>query len=123
MKRTSFCLALMGSLFAIVPMWAHHSHGNYNVTKFTSLKGKVTEIQWINPHSWIYLEVTNDKGQVDIWALEGAGVTQLSRKGWTKDAIKIGDTLSARCHQLHDNTNGCLLGFLSVGGAPEKSFD
>lgn len=123
MTRTSVYLALIGSLFATVPMWAHHSHGNYNVLTFTNLKGKVTEIHWINPHSWIYLEVTNDKGQTDVWALEGAGVTQLTRKGWTKDAIKTGDILSVRCHQLQDNTNGCLLGFVSIGGAPEKSFD
>ena len=123
MKLKSFCLALLCSLFVIVPAWAHHSHGNYNVAKFTNLKGKVTEIHWINPHTWIYLEVTNDKGQSDIWALEGASVTQLARKGWTKDAIKTGDIISVRCHQLHDNTNGCLFGFVSIGGAPERSFD
>lgn len=123
MKRTPFGLALIGLLLAVVPMWSHHSHGNYNVAKFTNLKGKVTEIHWINPHTWIYLEVTNDKGQRDVWALEGAGVTQLARKGWAKDAIKTGDTLSVRCHQLQDNTNGCLLGYVSIGGAPEKSFD
>ncbi len=123
MKRTSFCLAVTALLCAVVPLRAHHSHGNYNVNKFTNLKGKVTEIHWSNPHSWIYLEVTNDKGERDIWALEGASLSQLSRKGWTKDAIKAGDTLAVRCHQLHDNTNGCLLGFLSIGGAPEKSFD
>ena len=123
MKLKSVCLGLICWLFVIVPVLAHHSHGNYNTAKYTSLKGKVTEIHWINPHSWIYLEVANDKGQNDIWALEGASLTQLARKGWTKEAIKTGDMLAVRCHQLHDNTNGCLLGYVSVGGAPEKAFD
>jgi hypothetical protein len=123
MKRTSFVLALICSLVVMVPVWAHHSHGNYNMTQYTNLKGKVTEIHWINPHSWIYLEVTNDKGEADVWALEGASVTQLARKGWTKESIKTGDTITVRCHQLRDNTNGCLLGYVSVAGAPEKIFD
>jgi hypothetical protein len=123
MKRTSFVLALICSVVAIVPLWAHHSHGNYNMTQYTNLKGKVTEIHWINPHSWIYLEVTNEKGETDVWALEGASVTQLARKGWTKESIKTGDTITVRCHQLRDNTNGCLLGYVSVAGAAEKIFD
>ena len=123
MKLTSCCLALVGSLLVIVPAWAHHSHGNYDTTKYKDLKGKVTEIHWTNPHTWIYLEVTDDKGQTGVWALEGASVTQLVRKGWTKDSIKTGDELTVRCHQLRDGTNGCLLGYVSVAGAAEKVFD
>ena len=123
MKLTSCCLALIGSLLVIVPVWAHHSHGNYDTTTYKNLKGKVTEIHLINPHSWIYLEVTDDKGQTEVWALEGASVTQLVRKGWTKDSIKTGDQLTVRCHQLHDGTNGCLLGYVSIAGAAEKEFD
>lgn len=123
MKLTSVCLGLICSLFVIAPAWAHHSHGNYDMTQFPNLKGKVTEVHWNDPHSWIYLEVTGDKGQTDLWALEGASVTQLSRKGWTKDGIKVGDTLTVRCHQFHDGTNGRLLGFLSIAGEAEKEFD
>ncbi len=123
MKPTSFGLALICSLFVIGPVSAHHSHGNYDTTKFTNLKGTVTEVQWINPHSWIYLEVINDKGQTDMWALEGASWTQLARKGWKKDSIKAGDHVTVRCHQLHDGSNGCLLGFVAVGGATEREVD
>ena len=123
MLRNSLGLAIFCSLFVIVPVWAHHSHGNYNTAQFTNLKGKVTEIQWINPHSWIYLEVTDDKGQSTVWALEGASVTQLARRGWTKESIKVGDSIAVRCNQVRDGSNGCLLGFVSVAGAPEKTFD
>jgi hypothetical protein len=123
LKPRSTCLAIICSLFVIVPAWAHHSHGNYDMTQFKNLKGKVTEVHWNNPHSWIYLEVTGDKGQTDTWALEGASVTHLTRKGLTKESIKAGDNLTVRCHQIHDGTNGCLLGFVSVAGAVEKEFD
>ena len=68
-------------------------------------------------------DIANEKGETDVWALEGASVTQLSRKGWTKDSIKSGESISVRCHQLRDHTNGCLLGFVSIAGSPEKSFD
>ena len=123
MKLKPSCLAVLSSLILIAPAWAHHSHGNYDMTTFANLKGKVSEIHWMNPHSWIYLEVTGDKGQTDMWALEGASITQLSRKGWSKESIKTGDTLTVRCHQLHDGTKGCLLGFVSIAGGAEKEFD
>jgi hypothetical protein len=123
MSPRSFSLAVVCALLAVVPAWAHHSHGNYNTAQATNLTGKVTEVQWINPHSWIYLEVTGANGQAETWALEGASFVQLNRKGWTKDMIKAGDTVAVRCYQLRDGTNGCLLGFISIGGAPEKEFD
>lgn len=123
MKVTSFCLAIICSVFVIAPVWAHHSHGNYNLTTFLNFKGKVTEIHWMNPHTWIYLEVTDATGQTDVWALEGASVTQLTRKGWVKESIKTGDTISARCHPMHDGTKGCLAAFVSAPGLAEKAFD
>ena len=123
MNLKSCGLALVGSALVIAPAWAHHSHGNYDTTQFTNLKGKVTEIQWINPHSWIYVEVPGANGQTTNWALEGASVTQLVRKGWSKESIKAGDSITVRCHQLRDGTNGCLLGYVSIGGGEEKVFD
>jgi len=124
MTNRSFLLATIASLLITAPVWAHHSHGNYDMGKYLNLKGTVKEIHWINPHSWIYLEVANDKGEPDVWALEGAAVTQLSRKGWTKESVKVGDKIAVRCHQLRDGSNGCLLGFVTTQGATEeKEFD
>ena len=105
------------------PILAHHSHGNYNMTEYTTLKGVVKEVHWINPHTWIYLEVKDDKGESTMWALEGASVIQVERRGWTKDMIKVGSTIAVRCHQLRDDSSGCLLGFITLEGAAEKMFD
>ena len=105
------------------PILAHHSHGNYNMTEYTTLKGVVKEVHWINPHTWIYIEVTDEKGEPTMWALEGASVIQVERRGWTKDMIKIGSTIGVRCHQLRDRSSGCLLGFITLEGAAEKMFD
>jgi hypothetical protein len=95
----------------------------YNMTEYTILKGVVREVHWINPHTWIYIEVKDDKGEPTMWALEGASVVQVERRGWKKDMIKVGSTIGVRCHQLRDKSSGCLLGFITLEGTAEKMFD
>jgi hypothetical protein len=66
--RIACSLALTAGV--AVPVQAHHSHGNYMMSDFTFLEGKVTELHLVNPHSWIYLEVKDAKGETTVWALE-----------------------------------------------------
>jgi hypothetical protein len=101
----------------------HHSHGNYDLTEYTILEGTVTEVHWINPHTWIYLEVVEADGETSVWALEGASVTGLRRLGWRTEDVEVGDRITARCHQLRDGSNGCLFGYLTPEGGEEKVFD
>lgn len=123
MSLKSLSLAAALAVVATLPVWAHHSHGNYNMTEFTALKGTVKEMHWLTPHSWIYLEVKNEKGETALWALEGASVGQLLRRGWTRESIKAGDTISVRCHQLMDKSTGCLLGYVTTATENDKLFD
>jgi hypothetical protein len=102
---------------------AHHSHGNYDVNNYTLLEGQVSEVQWINPHTWIYLEIQDEDGEPTIWALEGGAPGGLIRRGWSPDSVKPGDTIRVRCHQLRDGSNGCLLGFVTPPGGEEKEWD
>ena len=120
--RTALLAAVLAAAAAL-PVWAHHSHGNYKMQEFTALQGTVKEIHWLTPHSWIYLEIKDAKGEPVLWALEGASVAQLRRRGWAAESIKVGDTLSVRCHGLQDGSPGCLLGYVAVGGGEEKLFD
>jgi hypothetical protein len=113
-------VALLG---CSLPAWAHHSHGNFLTTEFTHLEGTIQEFHWMNPHTWIYLEVTNVEGEAELWVLEGASPAELLRDGWTQDSIAVGDTISVRCHQLRDRSKGCLLGFLTPEGGVEKEWD
>ena len=123
MHFKSLGLAAMCVVFLALPALAHHSHGNYQMTEYTHLNGTVKEIHWIRPHSWIYLEVIDDNGLPTVWGLEGASVAGLRRGGWTEDSVKVGDSISVRCHQLRDGSNGCLLGFVTPEGGVEKLFD
>lgn len=122
LKPKFLSLVVVSNVLA-VSAWAHHSHGNYQMTEYTHLNGTVTEIHLINPHAWIYLEVEDADGEPAVWALEAAGIRGLTRLGITEDTVKAGDSISVRCHQLRDGSNGCLLGFVTPEGGEEKEWD
>jgi hypothetical protein len=114
---TAICLVAVA-----VPVWAHHSHGNY-VDTFMDLTGVVKEVHLVVPHSWVYLEVTDEKGEPQMWALEATGRVGLQKIGVTADYLKPGDSIKARCHRLRDGSNGCLLGFLKARDGTVKDWD
>jgi hypothetical protein len=115
-------LAAICTAAIVLPASAHHSHGNY-VDTFMDITGVVKEVHLVAPHSWVYLEVQDDKGEPTMWALEATGRAGLLRSGVTADYLKPGDTVKARCHRLRDGTNGCLLGFLKAKDGSVKDWD
>ena len=123
MPVRSLRLAIVCAVCAVVPAWAHHSHGNYDLTAWTTMEGKVTEVHLLVPHSWIYLEVKNTGGAAQVWALEATSRPGLEKVGITRDTLKIGDRVKVRCHPLRDKSNGCLLGFLKAPDGSVKDWD
>ncbi len=123
MQSRIFLLAIIAAAGMLSPAWAHHSHGNYQMTEYTHLEGTVTEFIFINPHSWVYLSVAGDDGESTIWALESGSIRALERAGLASDTIAPGDKVSVRCHQLKDGANGCLLGFLTTPAGVETEWD
>ncbi len=121
--KSSLAIAAICAVGAVLPMWAHHSHGNYEDT-FMDLEGVVTEVHLVVPHSWVYVEVKDAKGgEAQIWAMEATGRPNLQKSGVTADYVKPGDTIKARCHHLRDGSNGCLLGFLKAKDGSVKDWD
>ena len=106
-----------------LPAWAHHSHGNYVTDTFIDLQCVVKELHLVDPHSWVYLEIKDAKGEPQVWALEATGRAGLEKIGVTRDYLKLGDTVKARCHRLRDGSNGCLLGFLKAKDGTVKDWD
>jgi hypothetical protein len=106
----------------VLPASAHHSHGQYGET-FQDIEGVVKELHLLTPHSWVYLEVKDASGTPQLWALEATSRPALDRIGVTREYIKPGDAVKARCHPLRDRTNGCLLGFLKAPDGSVKDWD
>ena len=123
MHLRTFGLAALTAVAIAVPALAHHSHANYEAIKWTDLSGNVMEMQWLNPHVWVYLETKDAKGDAVMWALEGGSPAALTRGGWKKDTVKVGDKINVKCHVAKDGSNNCLLGFLTTPGGTPKEFD
>ena len=120
--KVSLGVAAIGVLLYVVSARAHHSHGAY-VDTFMDIQGVVKEVHLVVPHSWVYVEVQDAKGEPQMWALEATGRTGLQRIGVTSDYVKPGDAIKARCHHLKDGSNGCLLGFLKAKDGTVKDWD
>ena len=81
-------------LLAGRPMVAHHSFAaEFDSAKTIKLTGTVTKIEWMNPHAYFYIDVMGDGGKVANWGLEMGSPNGLMRQGWTRNSMKIGDTV------------------------------
>jgi len=94
--RAFSCLALIAGLFAFAaPILAHHGAAVYDTKKMTTLKGTVTDFQFMNPHTLVLFDVTGADGKVEKWTAESASATSMIRLGWTKSIMKPGDQITA----------------------------
>ena len=88
-------LLACASLATAAPVLAHHSFsGEYDSTKPVTLTGKVTKVEWTNPHARFYIDVKGEDGQTTNWNLELASPNVLKRQGWASTSLKEGDTVT-----------------------------
>lgn len=96
----------LGLLAAALPAVAHHSFpAQYDINKPVALTGKVTKVEWTNPHIFIYADVTDDKGVVANWAFEMGGPNALIRQGWKRDSLKPDDLVLFEGSLARDGSN------------------
>ena len=88
------------TLLASIPVMAHHSFAAaYDEKKTLNLEGVVTKVELVNPHSWIWIEVTNEDGTVTDWGFEGGPPVNLFRHGFTKDSLPVGSEIKVFAYQ------------------------
>lgn len=107
--RKKLLLSLSGAvaalLVAALPAAAHHAFGGeFDANRPVLLKGKLVKVEWVNPHSWIHVEVTNARGEKEVWMVEGGSPNSLLRRGVTKDSLKIGTEVVVDGYQARDHT-------------------
>lgn len=84
---------LLTGLAVSGPLFAHHSSAAFDVEHPVNMKGAVNNVEWTNPHVFIFLDVKDDNGNVEEWRVEGNSPNMLFRVGWKKEMIKVGDQL------------------------------
>jgi hypothetical protein len=90
--RRSFLAGGLGLLAA--PAFAHHSTSMYDMENPVTITGTVKRFEWTNPHAFIYLEVTDEKGKKVEWAIEMMSLNHLKSYGWLHDTVKPGEMIS-----------------------------
>jgi hypothetical protein len=93
-KRLIFLSLVSGLFLFSTAAFAHHGASVYNSAKLTTLKGTVTDFQFMNPHTEILFDVTGADGKVEKWTGEAPSLTTMSRAGWNKNIMKSGDAVT-----------------------------
>ena len=108
MTRITFwgALACAGVLLAAsVPVVAHHAFGaEFDPNRPVLLKGKVTKVEWVNPHAWIHIAVKQPDGKTEVWMVEGGSPNSLLRAGVTKNSLPVGTEIVVDGYQARDHT-------------------
>ena len=122
--RLIFPLAVtVGFLAAVVPVFAHHGQATYDETKFATIMGTVSSFQFSNPHAQLFLDVKNEKGNIEKWVGEGTSPNMLVREGWDRKTIKPGDQITATGHPARNGSNNMRIERVVLPNGRELTFE
>jgi hypothetical protein len=99
-------LAPLGALITCLPVFAHHSFlAEFAQDQPMTVTGTVTRIEWMNPHSFVYVEAKNDAGKTVTWSFETASPSALAMRGWKRDSVRVGDKVIVHGYRARNGSN------------------
>jgi len=105
MRRTLLLLCAGVLATAGARVAAHHAFGaEFDPNAPVRLQGKIVRLEWVNPHTWIHMEITKEDGAKEVWAVEGGTPNTLLRRGLTRDTLKIGTEIIVDGYQTKDHS-------------------
>jgi hypothetical protein len=106
MKTRFYMVVVAAALVAgSAHVFAHHSFSSFNTEVEKTITGTVNRFEWTNPHTWIWVDVT-ENGKVVTWGVEGMSPNYLSRRGWSKNTFKPGDKVSLTVRPMRNGSPG-----------------
>lgn len=105
MLNRATVLAGLLAASSVLPLavYAHHSFAaEFDADKVVHLEGTVVKFAWVNPHSWIYMDVLKPDGTVDHWKIEGGAPSLLLRRGWNRNSVTPGTKIVVNAYQARD---------------------
>ena len=120
MKNALLGLVGAASLLAALPASSHHSFAaEFDINRPIKFTGTVTKLEWTNPHAWIFVDVKDESGATQNWAVELVGINDLLRRGWGRDRVKQGDVINVDGFGAKTGTNTLNAASVTMSGTNE----
>jgi hypothetical protein len=104
--RKLFAISCAGLMLSTASLWAHHAFAaEFDINKPVTLTGTVTQMEWINPHAWIHIDVKGPDGKITSWMVEGGSPNILLRRGFTKRSLETGTEIVITGYQAKSGEN------------------
>jgi hypothetical protein len=116
MSLRPLVLAGLAASIAVAPVLAHHSTAMFDQTKVTYLTGTVKQLEWVNPHVWLHLTISNAAGQTATWSFEGGSPVQLTQLGWKSASFHAGAKVEIGFRPMKDGSRGGQIMNVTVAG-------
>ena len=115
---TALCLGPVSG-----PLWAHHSAAvEFDEKRPIKVTGTLTKLDWVNPHSIFYMDVTSENGTVANWSWELPSPNQLMRAGWSRTSMKVGDSITVEGIHARDGSNHGMASVVILSGTGRRLF-